>query len=113
MTVVPSGEQFEIVAGDHRATLVEVGGGLRGYTCGGRVVLDGYPADQMCTGGRRMTSAPFLETSRRARHRCRTGDGAAYRPSRSRMRACMSSNEPAVGFSPLRMICSALASNRK
>ncbi len=59
MSVAPSGEQFEIVAGGHRATLVEVGGGLRSYTCGGRAVLDGYPADQMCTGARGTPLIPW------------------------------------------------------
>ena len=29
MTVPPSGEQFAIAAGDQRATIVEVGGGIR------------------------------------------------------------------------------------
>ena len=31
MTVPPSGEQFAIAAGDQRATIVEVGGGIRAY----------------------------------------------------------------------------------
>ena len=31
LTVLPSGEQFEISSGGHRATIVEVGGGLREY----------------------------------------------------------------------------------
>ena len=34
-----------------------------------------------------------------------------YRPSRSRMSACMSWKEPAVEFSPVRRICSALPSS--
>jgi aldose 1-epimerase len=38
----PSGEQIEIAHGDQRAVVVEVGGGLRTYTAGGRAILDGY-----------------------------------------------------------------------
>ncbi len=50
MTGPPSGEQFEIAAGAHRATIVEVGGGIREYAVDGRPVLDPYPVDQMCDG---------------------------------------------------------------
>ncbi len=57
--VVPSGEQFDIRSGDHRATIVEVGGGLRSYTYGARAVLDGYPVNQMCTGARGAALIPW------------------------------------------------------
>jgi aldose 1-epimerase len=50
VAVLPSGEQFEIRHGDHRATIVEVGGGIREYEVGGRPVLDPYPAGEMCDG---------------------------------------------------------------
>lgn len=51
MTVVaPSGEQFEISAGNHRATIVEVGGGIRTYAVADRDVLDPYPRDAVCDG---------------------------------------------------------------
>jgi len=50
VTAPPSGEQFEIVSGAHRATIVEVGGGIREYSVGGRNVLDPYPVDRMCDG---------------------------------------------------------------
>lgn len=50
MTVAPSGEQIEIRWGDQRATVVEVGGGVRAYEAGGRPVLDPYPVDAMCDG---------------------------------------------------------------
>ena len=46
----PSGRQFEIRAGDQRATVVEVGGGLREYAVGDRDVLEPYAVDQMCDG---------------------------------------------------------------
>ncbi len=50
MTAPPSGEQFEIASGSHRATIVEVGGGIREYSVDGRHVLDPYPEDRMCDG---------------------------------------------------------------
>ncbi len=75
MSVVPSGEQFEIVAGDHRATLVEVGGGIRSYACGRQVVLDGYPADQMCTGAR---GAPLIPWPNRLADGAYTFAGTDY-----------------------------------
>jgi aldose 1-epimerase len=46
----PSGEQFEIRFGEHRATVVEVGGGVREYLVGDRPVLDPYPRDAICDG---------------------------------------------------------------
>jgi aldose 1-epimerase len=48
--VLPSGEQFEISAGGQRATIVEVGGGVREYEVDGRPVLDPYPPDRICDG---------------------------------------------------------------
>jgi aldose 1-epimerase len=46
----PSGEQFEIGHGDHRATIVEVGAGIRRYFVGDRPVLDPYPREAICDG---------------------------------------------------------------
>jgi hypothetical protein len=34
--IAPSGEQVEIALGDQQAVVVEVGGGLRSYSCGSR-----------------------------------------------------------------------------
>ncbi|MCA1842045.1 MAG: aldose 1-epimerase family protein [Actinobacteria bacterium] len=48
--IPPSGEQFEISWGDQRATIVEVGGGVREYAVAGRPVLDPYPVEEMCDG---------------------------------------------------------------
>src|SRR5436189_463564 len=48
--VPPSGVQFEIAYGEQRATIVEVGGGVRAYEVGGRSVLDPYPIEAMCDG---------------------------------------------------------------
>lgn len=39
--------------------MVEVGGGLRTYTIGGRPVLDGYGDDEMCSGGRGQALMPW------------------------------------------------------
>jgi aldose 1-epimerase len=55
----PSGDQVELVRGGQRAVLVEVGGGLREYTVDGEPVLDGYPAAEMCGGGRGQTMIPW------------------------------------------------------
>lgn len=45
-----SGQQFVIAAGSQRATIVEVGGGIREYRVGDRDVLQPYPQTQMCDG---------------------------------------------------------------
>jgi aldose 1-epimerase len=50
VAVFPSGEQFEIRHGAQRATIVEVGGGIREYEVDGRTVLDPYRAEEMCDG---------------------------------------------------------------
>ena len=57
--VAPSGEQIEIVAGDQRAVVVEVGGGLRAYSVGGREILDGYGANEMSSSGRGQALIPW------------------------------------------------------
>lgn len=46
----PSGEQFEIAHGEQRATIVEVGAGVREYAVAGRPVLDPYPLEAVCDG---------------------------------------------------------------
>ena len=50
MTSAPSGEQFEIVHGEQRATIVEVGAGVREYAVAQRDVLEPYGVDDMCDG---------------------------------------------------------------
>jgi aldose 1-epimerase len=39
--IAPSGEQIAIALGDQQAVIVEVGGGLRSYSAGGRELVDG------------------------------------------------------------------------
>jgi aldose 1-epimerase len=55
----PSGQQVEIVSGDQRAVVVEVGGGLRSSQVGGQELLDGYGAEDMCSSGRGQVLIPW------------------------------------------------------
>ena len=57
--IAGSGEQIEIVAGDQRAVIVEVGGGLHAYCAGERDLLDGFPADGPSTSGRGQVLIPW------------------------------------------------------
>jgi aldose 1-epimerase len=54
-----SGEQFEIAFGDQRVTAVEIGGGLRSYSAGGRELLDGYSPDEPVPSGRGQLLMPW------------------------------------------------------
>jgi aldose 1-epimerase len=71
----PSGEQFEIVHGEHRATIVEVGGGVREYAVGERHVLDPYPRDAICDGAR---GAPLIPWPNRVADGRYSFDGVDY-----------------------------------
>jgi aldose 1-epimerase len=64
----PSGEQIEIAHGDQRAVVVEVGGGLRTYTVGGRAILDGYDETELCIGGRGQPLIPWPNRVRDGRY---------------------------------------------
>lgn len=55
----PSGRQFEIAHGDQHATVVEVGGGIRTYTVGGRDVLHPYDVAQVCDGAHGAPLVPW------------------------------------------------------
>ena len=57
--IAPSGDQIEITFREQRAVIVEVGGGLRSYSAGGRELLDGYGADEMSTSGRGQVLIPW------------------------------------------------------
>jgi aldose 1-epimerase len=74
-SVPPSGEQFRIQYGDHRATIVEVGGGIREYFVGDRAVLDPYPLGAMCDGAH---GAPLLPWPNRLADGRYTFDGTEY-----------------------------------
>jgi aldose 1-epimerase len=58
-TPLPSGTQYEVVAGDYRAVAVEAGGGLRELSYGGRALVDGYAEDALADGGRGQVLAPW------------------------------------------------------
>ena len=75
MPVHPSGEQYELVSGDARATVVEVGGALRTYLVGDREVLDGYGVDEMATAGRGQPLVPWPNRLRDGRY---SWDGAEH-----------------------------------
>ncbi len=55
----PFGEQIEIGLGDQRATVVEVGGGLRTYSIAGHERLDGFGVDEMSRSGRGQVLIPW------------------------------------------------------
>jgi aldose 1-epimerase len=57
--VSASGLQIELSSGDQRAIVVSAGGGLRTYEAGGRSVLDGYGADEVCPSGRGQLLLPW------------------------------------------------------
>ncbi len=55
----PSGDQVELAFGEQRAVVVGVGAGLRAYSVGGRPVIDGYGADELCPSGRGQLLVPW------------------------------------------------------
>jgi aldose 1-epimerase len=75
VTRPPSGEQFELESGEWRLTVVEVGGGLRELRRGDWQVLDGYPVERMCNGGRGQPLMPWPNRVDGGRY---TFDGRAH-----------------------------------
>ncbi|MCU1593033.1 MAG: aldose 1-epimerase family protein [Frankiales bacterium] len=59
MTVHPSGQQFPLRHGTTEAVITEVGAGIRTFRVGDVEVLDGFEADEMCSGGRGQTLLPW------------------------------------------------------
>ncbi|CAA9334878.1 MAG: Aldose 1-epimerase [uncultured Friedmanniella sp.] len=55
----PTGEQYEIVSGEHRAVVTEVGATLRSYTVSGRHVVRGFEADEVVQKGRGQQLLPW------------------------------------------------------
>jgi len=76
MPIAPSGEQFEIAHLAQRATIVEVGGGVRAYCDGERPVLQPYAADAICDGGH---GAPLIPWPNRLADGRYTFDGQERR----------------------------------
>lgn len=68
LTQAPSGTQWTIEADGQRATVVEVGGGLREYRAGGVDVLFGYAADEICPGSAGKVLAPWPNRIRDGRY---------------------------------------------
>jgi aldose 1-epimerase len=50
---------IELLAGEQRVALDEVGGGLRSYTARGREIFDGYPAGEPSSSGRGQVLIPW------------------------------------------------------
>ena len=68
MTTVPTGEQYEITSGSHRAIVTEVGATLRGFSVDGRDVVRGFAAEQTVSGGRGQNLIPWPNRIRDGRY---------------------------------------------
>jgi aldose 1-epimerase len=66
--IPPSGEQFELTAGEYHAVIVAAGAGLRTFEHGGRPVIDGYREEQLCEGARGQLLAPWPNRIRDGRY---------------------------------------------
>ncbi|MDN5797030.1 MAG: aldose 1-epimerase family protein [Intrasporangium sp.] len=64
----PTGQQFTIAHGPFEATVVEVGGGLRGFTRDGVPVVAGYDAGDQCRSGRGQQLMPWPNRIRDGRY---------------------------------------------
>lgn len=72
--VPPSGEQVELVYGDWRATVTEVGATLRRLGHGDRPVLAGFELDEQASAGRGQVLLPWPNRVRDGRWRWRGQD---------------------------------------
>jgi aldose 1-epimerase len=59
VSIPPTGEQYEIVSGGHRAVITEVGAGLRSYSVDGVEVVRGFAEGDMVKGGRGQNLIPW------------------------------------------------------
>lgn len=59
LNALPTGRQIELAHGGQRATVVEVGGGLRTYTAGDRAIIAGFGEREMCHGARGQVLMPW------------------------------------------------------
>lgn len=64
----PTGRQYTIARGDTRAVVVEVGGGIRSMTVGGRELLDGYGEDEVVDAARGQPLVPWPNRLRDGRY---------------------------------------------
>ena len=84
VSIAPSGTQYEITHREQRAVIVEVGGGLRGYSVAGRGLLDGYGVDDDMPFGSRPGTDPVAEPAAgRPLHPCGRHITSSPSPSRS------------------------------
>jgi len=74
VSILPTGEQYEIVSGADRAVVTEVGATLRRYQVAGRDVVNGFAADEVVKGGRGQNLLPWPNRIRDGRY---TFDGVA------------------------------------
>lgn len=68
MSAAPTGKQYEITAGDHRAVVTEVGATLRGFSVGGRDVVHGFGVEDKVSGGRGQNLIPWPNRIRDGRY---------------------------------------------
>jgi aldose 1-epimerase len=85
VTARPSGQEYELVHQSQRATVVQVGAGIRSYRYGSRDIVDGYGRDQAASGSRGQLLIPW--PNRIAGGRYRFGERDLQLPV----------NEPATG----------------
>jgi aldose 1-epimerase len=70
-----SGTQWSIESGEHRATVVEVGGVLRSYAVGAREIVDGFGTDEPSPASAGQILAPWPNRIRDGQY---TFEGTAY-----------------------------------
>jgi aldose 1-epimerase len=68
VSTYPTGAQWTIARGDHEATIVEVGGGLRQYAVAGTDVLAGYAVGETIRAGRGQVLMPWPNRIRDGRY---------------------------------------------
>ena len=68
VSAAPTGEQYEISSGKHRAVVTEVGATLRSFTFDGRDVVRGFAADGTIKGGRGQKLIPWPNRIRDGRY---------------------------------------------
>jgi len=73
----PSGEQLELVLGDQRAVVTEIGAGLRAYSVADVDLVDGFAEDERSSAGRGQVLAPWPNRLEDGRYRFGGREGRA------------------------------------
>ena len=68
MSILPTGQQYEIVSGSDRAVVTEVGATLRCYQVAGRDVVNGFAENEVVKGGRGQHLLPWPNRIRDGRY---------------------------------------------